>query len=528
MRFKSILMACLLSACMPEVSDDCFGDCPLCLDGICIPTPDVSADSSMPSADASQQNPPDSDDAQTETDALSDGDVKPDGDATQDAEIPNDDVFIQEFCDGIDNDNDGLTDEDFRELNQSCQLDFTQGLISCSLPGLFLCAENHYYASCQQTQIQQEICDQYDNDCNGLTDDMPAQHSVDGQTSICFHGKMTPIDELISSDLFTCRKTNEQTFLLPTSENIADFALHENWFAWLTQEQICMLNTTAPDRSPDCAQLNDSPAPNPHLKLLAQGEALVALWQTENELKMGAFSISTRAFQPAFELASIRRFTLLPQNGLLLYAPQNSSTLYLKSLTQPETSAIPIPYAQIPQEALFDALIQDQYFFLVFNQLDSFKLLVYQLNDADNLLTKITETEVAFDQNLALDQIQLALKANTYHLLAVGSEQGELFAAHFAFNVIRQQASLSGKAIKKPLNNADPLILSQTSHAWVLWNPFAPIYLSTYNEPLPIPLSPLWGNGQNNLFAFDFHELQQLKFAQLDNQTLSITQVYCP
>lgn len=66
---------------------------------------------------------------------------------------------VPEICDGYDNDCDGQPDEDLvRECETSCSI----GLERC---------EFGFWVGCTAIQPSQEVCDGYDNDCNGLVDE---------------------------------------------------------------------------------------------------------------------------------------------------------------------------------------------------------------------------------------------------------------------------------------------------------------------------------------------------------------------
>ena len=84
--------------------------------------------------------------------------------------VPSDpDCVAIEVCDGIDNDNDEEVDEDFPNLNQSCQV----GIGVCEATGTYVCTEDHTGTECSATpgEPTPENCDDgLDNDCDGLID----------------------------------------------------------------------------------------------------------------------------------------------------------------------------------------------------------------------------------------------------------------------------------------------------------------------------------------------------------------------
>lgn len=75
-----------------------------------------------------------------------------------------------EICDGVDNNCDGVVDEGFAQLSESC----TAGVGACARTGVYICADDHQDVVCSVVPgaPEDEICgDGVDNNCDGRIDE---------------------------------------------------------------------------------------------------------------------------------------------------------------------------------------------------------------------------------------------------------------------------------------------------------------------------------------------------------------------
>lgn len=116
--------------------------------------------------------------------------------------IPGDPLSLQDrTCDGIDDDCDGLIDEDFveRRTGQLC------GQGECAGEEVVVCENGREFTSCVPSIPENEVCDNQDNDCDGQTDeDMGHTSCGDG---VCGN----TVENCINGVVQMCRPLNNAT-----------------------------------------------------------------------------------------------------------------------------------------------------------------------------------------------------------------------------------------------------------------------------------------------------------------------------
>ncbi len=99
--------------------------------------------------------------------------------------ISTDALTKKEICNGVDDDCDGLIDENVRrECHSRCSV------------GLMICKNGHWSA-CNAPKPQKEVCDGHDNDCDGQVDEdlvRPCQTSCGKGKQLCINGDWSRCD----------------------------------------------------------------------------------------------------------------------------------------------------------------------------------------------------------------------------------------------------------------------------------------------------------------------------------------------
>lgn len=149
----------------------------------------------------------------------------------------------EEVCDGIDNDCDGMTDEDFGAIGSAC----TPGVGLCRNEGIIECV-GRFEAACSVTANAptEERCDTLDNDCDGRIDEtFELGAPCESGTGECLRAGIEVCDEQEIGTRCMPMMVDETPEVCDQQDNDCD---------GLVDEGFESLGTTCEDTSDACAQ----------------------------------------------------------------------------------------------------------------------------------------------------------------------------------------------------------------------------------------------------------------------------------
>src|SRR3990172_2510596 len=169
---------------------------------------------------------------------------------------------VTEVCDGVDNDCDSQTDEEFVDLGQSCSV----GVGACSASGTMVCSVDRSGTVCSAVagQPSTEICNNIDDDCDGTSDDGIADvvsgtetGACQSEIQSCVGGQMTVVQPGIGRVTEVCNDgiDNDCNALMddgcqggdntpPGTDVIVDIAVTPTTDVTLTFDSVILSGTT--------------------------------------------------------------------------------------------------------------------------------------------------------------------------------------------------------------------------------------------------------------------------------------------
>ena len=154
------------------------------------------------------------------------GEIVCDGGELVDTCAPGDPVA--ELCDGADNDCDGNTDEGIAPVRSDC------GAGACAAHGEVACVGGELVDSCEPGAPGAEVCDAFDNDCDGAIDeDIDAIPSDCGEGACAAHGEVVCVD---GEEIDTCLPAEPAAEICDELDNDCDGEVDEGAIVYAADE----------------------------------------------------------------------------------------------------------------------------------------------------------------------------------------------------------------------------------------------------------------------------------------------------
>ena len=178
-------------------------------------------------------------------------------------------IPVAETCDGLDNDCDGTTDEDWPQKGSACQ----GGVGECATTGIWVCNTQLTDVECnaQTNAPDLEICDGLDNDCDALTDEEwpdkgmtcregtgacsafgTMECSLDGSHILCDAVAGAPVNEICDGLDNNCDGTDDENWStkgLPCQKGVGECVANG---VWVCNAEFSDVECSVEARQPEC------------------------------------------------------------------------------------------------------------------------------------------------------------------------------------------------------------------------------------------------------------------------------------